>query len=396
MPRVATYAYEARDSAGARVRGTLDAASEMQVLADLQARGLAPVRVQAAQVRRARRGVGIRALANTYRQMGDLLRAGVPLMRALRLLGRGRANPRLAATWSAVADGVQEGDRLADAMARHPDVFPEVQVAMVRAGERGGFLEDVFARLSVFIENQAEMRGKIVGNLIYPVILLTVGFGIVIAALVFFVPKFKKFHVKGELPAATRALMWTSDLLVERWGVMLIVAAAAIALAWWAWRRPALQRRIRDAQLHVPQLGALVRAICVARFTRVLGTLLANGIPLIGAMTIARDAAGHPALADAVDRAVEAVRAGEPLARPLGESGFFEDDVVEMIAMGESANNLASVLNGVADTLEKRVDRALAMAVKLMEPALLLFLATVVLSIFLALVLPMLQLGSQA
>ncbi|MFO0961354.1 MAG: type II secretion system F family protein [Phycisphaerales bacterium] len=392
---MATFAYEARDAAGARVRGTVDADSEIAALADLQARGLAPVSVEAARAR-GRRGVPARALANSYRQLGDLLRAGVPLLRALRLLGRGRANPRLAGTWAAVAEGVQEGERLADAMARHPDVFPDVQVAMVRAGERGGFLEDVFARLASFIENQAEMRGKVVGNLVYPVILLTVGFGIVLAALVFFVPKFKKFHVKGELPTATRALLWTSDLIVERWPVLLIGAALLVAGVWWAWRRPAIQRRIRDAQLRVPQLGGLIRAICVARFTRVLGTLLGNGIPLIQAMTIAREAAGHPALADAVERATEAVRAGEPLARPLGESGFFEEDVVEMIAMGESANNLASVLSGVADTLEKRVDRALAMAVKLMEPALLLFLAAVVLSIFLALVLPMLQLGNQA
>jgi general secretion pathway protein F/type IV pilus assembly protein PilC len=392
---VPTFAYEARDAAGARVAGTVDAASEVAALNDLQSRGLSPTRLAERAAPRVR-GVGARALANSYRQLGDLLRAGVPLMRSLRLLGRGKANPRLAAAWSSVADGVQDGERLADAMARHPAIFPDVQVAMVRAGERGGFLEDVFARLASFIENQAEMRSKVVGNLIYPVILLSVGFGIVIAALVFFVPKFKKFHVKGEMPAATRFLMGVSDLLVERWPLILLALAALAVLAWWAWRRPALQRRVRDAELRVPQYGSLVRAVCVARFTRVLGTLLANGIPLLQAMTIARDAAGHPRLVDSVDHAIDAVRSGEPLAEPLAQSGFFEPDVVEMISVGESSNNLPSVLGGVADTLEKRVDRTLAVAVKLMEPALLLFLATVVLSIFLALVLPMLQLGGQA
>jgi general secretion pathway protein F/type IV pilus assembly protein PilC len=392
---VPTFAYEARDAAGARVAGTVDAASEVAALNDLQSRGLSPTRLAERAAPRVR-GVGARALANSYRQLGDLLRAGVPLMRSLRLLGRGKANPRLAAAWSSVADGVQDGERLADAMARHPAIFPDVQVAMVRAGERGGFLDDVFARLASFIENQAEMRSKVVGNLIYPVILLSVGFGIVIAALVFFVPKFKKFHVKGEMPAATRFLMGVSDLLVERWPLILLALAALAVLAWWAWRRPALQRRVRDAELRVPQYGSLVRAVCVARFTRVLGTLLANGIPLLQAMTIARDAAGHPRLVDSVDHAIDAVRSGEPLAEPLAQSGFFEPDVVEMISVGESSNNLPSVLGGVADTLEKRVDRTLAVAVKLMEPALLLFLATVVLSIFLALVLPMLQLGGQA
>jgi general secretion pathway protein F/type IV pilus assembly protein PilC len=190
--------------------------------------------------------------------------------------------------------------------------------------------------------------------------------------------------------------MGVSDLLVERWPLMLLALAVAGVLAWWAWHRPALQRRVRDAELRVPQYGALVRAICVARFTRVLGTLLANGIPMIQAMTIARDAAGHPRLVESVERATEAVRSGEPLAQPLADSGFFEPDVVEMISVGESANNLPAVLGGVADTLERRVDRTLGVVVKLMEPALLLFLAAVVLSIFLALVLPMLQLGGQA
>ncbi|MFO0784397.1 MAG: type II secretion system F family protein [Phycisphaerales bacterium] len=390
------FAFEARDAQGARVRGTVDAASQAAALADLQARGLAPTRVEERAPATARVRVPVRAVSASYRQLADLLRAGVPILRALRLLGRGKANPRLAAVWNQVADAVQDGERLADAMGQHPGVFAPVQVAMVRAGERGGFLDEVFARLASFLESQAEMRSRVIGNLIYPVILLVVGAGIVLAALIFFVPRFKKFQARGNLPSATRALMWVSDLLIERWPILLVLTAALIALAWWAWRRPAVRRRVADWQMRVPVWGPLVRAVCVARFTRVLGTLLGNGIPLLTAMQISRDAAGHPALEDAVDRAVEAVRAGEPLAQPLGASGFFEEDVTEMVSVGESANNLASVLTGVADTLEKRVDRALGVAVKLMEPALLLFLAGVVLSIFLALVLPMLQLGNSA
>lgn len=393
MPRVPAFAFEARDAKGARVSGTLDASSQAAALADLQSRGLAPVRVEERAAARTRVRVPGRAVSASYRQLGDLLRSGVPLLRSLRLLGRGKSNPRLAAVWNQVADAVQDGERLAEAMAEHPRVFATVHVAMVRAGERGGFLDEVFARLAAFLESQAEMRSKVIGNMIYPVILLLVGSGIVLAALIFFVPRFKKFQARGGLPAATEALMWLSDLIIERWPVLIIGFGAAVGAAWWVWTRPALRRRVADAQLRIPVWGGLVRAVCVARFTRVLGTLLANGIPLLTAMQISRDAAGHPALEDAVDRAVEAVRAGEPLAQPLSQSGFFEEDVTEMVSVGESANNLASVLNGVADTLEKRVDRAIGVAVKLMEPALLLFLAAVVLSIFLALVLPMLRLG---
>ncbi len=392
---MAVFAYIARDARGARVKGRVEAANEQAAVAEITAKGLAPVRVDAATAGpRGRRRVPQRAVALVYQQLADLLKAGVPLLRALRLLGRGRANPRLAAVLSKVADEVADGERFAESLARHPEIFRPVQVAMIRAGERGSFLEPVLHRLAVFLNHQADLRSKVLGSLVYPIVLLTMGTGIVVAALVMFVPKFRTYFSKMQVPLPTRILMGLSDLLVHWWPLLIVAAVVAGFLGVAAWRRPGLRRRLSEWQLRVPQVGTLVRSLAVARFTRVLGTLLENGIPMIQAMQISRDAAGHPVLAEAVERATEAVRAGESLARPLGESGFFEEDVVEMIAVGESANNLPSVLVGIADTVEARVDRTLAMALRLLEPLLLLFLAMVVLFIFMALVVPLMNMSS--
>ncbi|HMN96413.1 MAG TPA: type II secretion system F family protein [Phycisphaerales bacterium] len=390
-----TFAYIARSSRGERVSGTLEAASEQVVLGELATRGLAPIRVSALSSGGSRRGsVGIRRLAAAYQQLGDLLHAGVPLLRALRLLARSRSSPALAKVMGEVADDVADGQRLADAMARRSATFPQIQVAMVRAGERGGFLDQVFLRMAEFLGHQADLRAKVIGSLVYPLILLVVGVGIVVAALVFFVPRFRDFYKDMALPLPTRIVMGASDLVTAHgWAVLAAVVAAAIAAAW-AIRRPQVRRAAAIAQLRLPQLGPLVRQLAVARFCRVLGTMLRNGIPMLQAMRISRDAAGHPLMEEAIDAATEAVRSGEQLAEPLRASGLFDDDVVEMISVGESANNLDTVLVSVAETIERRVDRLLAIALRLLEPLLLLALAGVVMFIFLALVVPMMKLSA--
>lgn len=392
---MATYAYIARDPAGQRVTGQLAGASEQAVLAELHTRKLAPVQVKPVRPRKALgRGVSGRSLAVAYRQLADLLRAGVPLLRALQLLGRSKSNPRLGQIMASIAEAVSEGERLADAMSRSPQIFPPIQVAMIRAGERGGFLEPVLARLGRFLEHQAEMRGKVIGNLIYPAVLLMVGLAVVIAALVFFVPKFEKYYAGIEVPLPTKVLLAASAVFTQHGLLLVIGVPLIVAGLWWLCSRPGSRRTLARWQLRVPKLGKLTRGLAVARFSRILGTLLENGIPMLAAMQISRDAAGNIAMAEAIDRATEAVRAGESLARPLGESGLVDEDVLEMIAVGESANNLPDVLITVAETIEKRVDAMLTLFVRLMEPLLLLALGGVVAFIFLALVIPMMRLSA--
>lgn len=390
-----TYAYIARDPAGQRVTGRLAGTSEQAVVAELQSRQLAPVQVrEVGEGASLRKRVPLRHIATAYRQLSDLLRAGVPLLRALRLLAGTKSSPRLASVMGSVADAVADGARLADAMSVHPAVFAPVQVAMVRAAERGGFLEPVLSRIGDYLENRADLRSKVLGNLLYPVMLLVFGLLMIIAALMFFVPKFEKYFAGIDVPVPTRILMSISALFTQHWLALVVALAAAIAAVIVVRRHPSAQRAIATWQLRIPKVSSLVRSLAVARLARTLGTLLENGVPLLAAMQISRDAAGNMLLAEAVDRAAEAVRAGESLARPLASSGLFGEDVVEMIAVGESANNLPEVLNTVAQTIEKRIDRMLTLFVRLMEPCLLLFLGGMVAFIFLALVIPMMKLSA--
>ncbi|MAB28437.1 MAG: type II secretion system F family protein [Phycisphaeraceae bacterium] len=392
---MAVFTYQARDDGGKRVDGRQEAASRAAIVSELQSRGLTPIAVrEAAVAARGRKRLSDRRLAGAYGQLADLLKAGVPLLRSLGLVARGKSDPRLAAAMAGIAERVSEGERLADSM-RSIGGFPEIHIAMVQAGERGGFLEEVLSELSTFLEHQAERRATVLGNMIYPVILLLVGVGVIVAALVLFVPKFQDFFGEMELPLATRLLLGMSDLVTGWWPLAVVLVVGGV-VGWILVRdRPGIRHHAAGLQLRLPLVGDLVRTMAVARFTRMLGTLLANGIPLLASMRISREAAGNPLLADAIDAAAEAVGGGESLARPLEQSGLFGEEVVEMISVGESANNLPVVLVGIARNAERRTDRILGTMLKLMEPAMLLVLAGAVMFIFLALVVPMMSLSSQ-
>jgi len=373
----------------------MEASNQQAALSELESQGLAPMELSfaSASVGRARSS-SPRVMSRFYRQLSDLLKSGVPLLRSLRLLGGMKSNTRLSEVILRVADSVEDGERLADAMTRHEQVFPEIQISMIRAGERAGFLDEALERLGLFLERRAELRSKVVGNMIYPIVLLTVGAGIVIAALVFFVPRFEEFYADMELPLATRILMASSDLVIGWWPLILVILGGTFFLLFTRRHDPDQRLRIERINLGLPVIGPLTRSLACARFCRILGTMLENGIPLVESMKIARSSIGSATLEQALADAVDAVESGETLARPLAESDFMEEDVLEMIAVGESANNLALVLVKVAETLEERVDRQLSLAVKLMEPLLLLVLAGVVLFIFMSLIVPMLQMSS--
>ena len=389
------FAYSARDREGRKVTGRMEASNQQAALSELESQGLVPMELSPASgSSTGSRSSSPRVMSRFYRQLSDLLKSGVPLLRSLRLLGGMKSNARLSEVIRRVADSVEDGERLADAMTRHEQVFPDIHISMIRAGERAGFLDDALERLGLFLERRAELRSKVVGNMIYPIVLLTVGAGIVLAALIFFVPRFEEFYADMQLPLATRILMGSSELVIGWWPLILLVTGGAFLLLYSRRHDPDQRLRIERINLGLPVIGPLTRSLACARFCRILGTMLENGIPLVESMIIARSSIGSVTLEQALDDAVDAVESGETLARPLADSDFMEEDVLEMISVGESANNLALVLVNVAETLEDRVDRQLSLAVKLMEPLLLLLLAGVVLFIFMSLIVPMLQMSS--
>ncbi|MBC8291523.1 MAG: type II secretion system F family protein [Planctomycetes bacterium] len=389
-----TWSYEARSGDGELITGRVQAAGRELVLAELRGRGLSPVRVDETRQPLFQHRVGTTALSSMFRGLSDLVASGVPLLRSIRLLAKGRAHHNLSTVLVDISDQVADGTTMADAMASHPNAFGPVHVAMVRAGEQGGFLAEVLVDLADLLERQATLRSRVIGNLIYPAILVVTGVGAVVFAMVAFVPKFKPFFARIEVPAATRILLGLSDFIVAWWPLLLVAMVLLIAAGFSLRGWPSTRLAIGAVTLRMPVVNALIRDLSMARFGRLFGTLLGSGVGVLPALGIARAAAGQPQLESAIGSAEEAVRSGEPMSDGLGSTGVVTEEVIEMIAIGEAANALPRVMVKIAEAAERRVDRRLDLLLRLMEPILLLGVAGMVVFIFAALVLPMMRMSS--
>jgi general secretion pathway protein F/type IV pilus assembly protein PilC len=394
------FRYTARDGAGQSVDGTISAANQHEAVAILASRSIFPLELKDATPnveRRQIRRVPATVLAVVYGQLADLLRSGVSLLRALEVVEKQVSHSGLKAVLSEVHRRVEDGSTLADAMSHFETVFGEMAIQMVHAGGEGGFLEEALSRVAEFTETQDDLRKRTLGAVAYPAFLAVVGSIVVIVLVVFFVPRFGEMFARlreqGELPFLTECLLTTS-VWIRRLGLPLV---AAIGIGgWWArrWLRSDAGRWWHDRLiLRLPLAGPILLALAVARFCRVLGTLLHNGVPILRALRISRDATGNRVLAAAIGEATDDISAGQSLAGPLAQSGQFPPLVVEMIAVAEQANNLEGVLLDVANTLERRTWRRLDLAVRLIEPILLLVLAVMVLILVIALLLPIMKMG---
>lgn len=394
------FQYTARQSSGEQVSGVLTAASEQDALGILAGRHLFPLRVAPTEgtslpgSRQPIRRVRTKHLTIYYSQLADLLTSGVPLLRSLQLILEQTSHAGLRAIVQDIAEQVADGTRLAAAMSRHSKTFDELVVSMVRAGEEGGFLEDVLKRIATFNEHQEELKARVIGAMIYPAFLSGAGVLIVAAMMIFFVPKFATIFAdmekRGELPWATQSLLGLSAFLQSYW---YFAAAALVAggVFFSQWKSSPRGRDVMDRfRLRAWGLGPIVRSLAIARFCRILGTLLNNGVPILQSLKIAKDASGNSILSQAIGDAAENVSSGKSLAGPLGTSGEFPKEIIEMIAVGEEANNLEQVLLNISDTLERTTNRKLDMLVRLVEPVMLLVMALVVVYIIFALLYPIL------
>ncbi|XZE44464.1 type II secretion system F family protein [Pirellulaceae bacterium SH467] len=395
------FAYTARDMKGKSITGTISANSQRDAASQLGAKSLFPISItlnKGSQVKKTRR-VGGTQMAGFYEQLASLLRSGVPMLRALSVLSTQSGSSRtLRNAVSEIKSRVEEGESLGDAMSRYPRIFNDMGVNMVRAGAEGGFLEDALERVGSFIEQQEEMKGKTAGALAYPVFVMSVGVIVVTVLLIFFVPQFdsifEQMRKKGALPQATEVLLALSRFVQRFWWVVL-GAIALIGLGLNQYLKTEKGKRNADlAKIKTPLLGSVFLNLAVSRFCRVLGTLLKNGVPLLRSLEISRHAAGNIILAESVQKASEEITAGERLAKQLEKSGHFPMTVVEMISIAEESNNLDNVLVTISDNLERTTFRRLETVVRLLEPVMLLVLASMVMFVVLALMLPIINSAS--
>jgi general secretion pathway protein F len=390
------FHYSAVDQTGRKIIGQLSAATRSEALQALARDALMPLSLQERQGG-TRSGVRVRssAIAAACSLLADQLDTGVPLLKALRVMEQQTASTGLKTALAAIAERVTDGTSLAQAMSEQDSLFGELDVSLVRAGEEGGFLDESLRRLAAVRERQEEIRGRLVSALAYPALLVMVGSLVVGGMLTFFVPKFEplfeSLRQANRMPWPTTVLLNISSFLQVWCLPLLLLLAVAVFVARWCLSADSV-RLLRDrACLQLRGIGPVVRNLAIARFCRVLGTLLQNGVPMLKSLEIAGQATGNRVLRDTIADAATSIGAGHNLSLPLEASGHFPPDVLEMLSVAEHSSKLDSVLIRLADKLEQRSQQKLDILMKLFEPALMLVMAIVVGFLVIALLMPVFE-----
>lgn len=405
-----TFQYRALRADGGIAEGVLDAPGRPDALRQIETLGLRPVNL-AEKSAQAKNGsmlpgnfsfkfeskkVSAKALENFTRLLSNLLAAGVPLSRALVILYKEAASPAVAAKWKEVHDYVVDGMSLADAMAKSPDTFPRVYTAMVQAGETGGFLDVVLAEIADFQSREKELKSKVTTAMLYPCILFVLALGVLTVLLTFFIPKFQNifnsFH--SALPLITQIIVGASHL-VRSYGLFVAAGAVAAFFLLRTWFASEKGRRVWEGLvLRSPIVGPLTAQFAMSRFCRMLGTLLAAGVPLVQSLNVARKSIGNQILVDAVTRSIERVQQGGRLGQSLADcKNLFSGSVLEMISVAEESGKLDTELVRIANVTETDLDRHLKTAVAFAEPLMLFFIAGFVGLIFIGMLLPVLSMS---
>jgi type II secretory pathway component PulF len=402
------FQYKGLHTDGTVTEGQLEAAGRQEAFAQITGLGLRPVSL-AEDVGKAKKEFGLpksltsvslfkqghrvspRALENFTRLLSSLLAAGVPLSRALVILHKEASNPAAREQWKQIHDLVVDGMSLADAMGKSPQTFPRVYTAMVQAGETGGFLDLVLAQIADFQAREKDLRAKVTAAMLYPCVLLVLELGVLIFLLTFFIPKFQTIFsgLGAALPVPTQIVLAVSHV-VRHYGFFVLTGGVVLFLAARNWFASEKGRRVWESLiLRAPLVGPLVAQFAMARFCRMLGTLLGAGVPLVQGLNVARKSLGNQILIDAVTVAIERVQQGGQLGASLAEcKGLFPGSAVEMIAVAEESGKLDQELVRIANVTEGDLDRELKTAVSFAEPLMLFFIAAFIGSIFISMVLP--------
>ena len=409
-----TFAYKALQRDGKMAEGVLDAPGRPDALRQIETLGLRPVNVAEKTSRAAKNGpaspaaagnlpfklgghkVSAKELENFTRLLSSLLAAGVPLSRALVILQREASSPAAKEKWKGVHDLVVDGLSLADAMAKSPETFPRVYVAMVEAGEAGGFLDVVLAQIAEFQSREKDLKSKVMTAMLYPVILLFLALIVLTVLLVFFIPKFQRVFasIHGSLPLITQIIIAASHAM-RSYGLLIAAGAVGLFFLVRTWFTSEAGRRAWEGLvLKSPLVGPLIAQFAMARFCRMLGTLIGAGVPLVHGLNVARRSIGNQILVDAVAQSIEGVQQGGRLGQSLADCKIlFPGSVLEMISVAEESGKLDGELVRIAGETETDLDRNLKTAVAFAEPLMLFLIAGFIGVIFIGMLLPVLSMS---
>ena len=411
-----TYAFEAMNSSGQEVRDEVEANTSEEAIAKIRQKGFFPtkVREKAGKKKVAKKagsetvspkkkmpisigGVSRKQLTAFTRQLSTLQDAGLPILRSLQILEQQQKPGLLKAIVGGVADDVEGGQSLSDAMAKYPKAFDKLYVNMVNAGEAGGVLDLILARLADFMEKAEKLKKKVIGAMIYPVVVITIAVGIVSMIMIFVIPKFEEIFrdFKVSLPAVTQMLLAISRWFApptHGWIYVIAMPFVLIGLVRLAKMSEGGRYAVDVIKLKIPILGSIVGKSVIARFTRTLGTLISAGVPILDAINITKETAGNEVYARALAKVHDAIREGESFADPLRASKVCDAIVVNMVDVGEETGDLDKMLLKVADNYDNDVDVLVGSLISILEPVMVVILGGIVGFIVIALFMPMITL----
>jgi type IV pilus assembly protein PilC len=398
---MAKYSWEGKTKSGAATSGEIEAPNEAFVLAQLRRQQIVPVKVRARsrgvefKIPRLGGKVDRKDLAVFTRQFATMIDAGLPLVQCLDILGMQQENQAFKKVILKVKEDVESGSTFADALSKHPKIFDELFVNLIAAGEVGGILDTILARLAAHIEKAMKLAKKVKGAMVYPATIVAVAFAVTFILLLYVIPIFgKMFQDFGqELPAPTRIVLALSAA-TRKYFPLIVAVLIAIAIAIRTYYRTDKGRmNIDRILLKTPVVGSLLQRIAVARFSRTLGTMVSSGVPILEGMDIVAKSAGNKVIEAAVTQARMSISEGKTIAEPLAESKVFPTMVTQMVGVGEATGALDTMLNKIADFYDEEVDAAVGSLTSLLEPMLMIFLGVVIGGLVLAMYLPIFKLA---
>ena len=394
------YAYTARETAtGRELRNTVEAPSEQAAIAALLNRNLLVVEIKEKIAKRGQTKGGKVALADLVvftRQLATMIDAGIAIVQSLQALAEQTPNKVMRDTIRDICTRVESGESFSEALTRHPKAFNRLYVAMVGAGEKGGLLSEILARLATYLENTERLRKKVKTALMYPTTVTLVAIGITIFLLVKVIPVFKDVYsgFGAKLPAPTQVLMDLSDAL-RHYFIVFVVVTGGLVYGWLRYIKTKQGLEFWDKQrIKLPIFGPIAHKICLARFTRTLSSLVRSGVPILEVLQIVSQTVGNVIMEKAIKAAAADIERGEGISAALAKHPIFPSMVVRMLSAGEQTGNIDNMLERVADFLDEEIDNTLSGLMSLLEPLLIVFLGVIIGGMVICMFLPIFNLAN--
>ena len=394
-PKEFVFEWEGKDKSGKQVRGEIRAIGEAHVKIALRRQGVLPSKIKK-RVMRSGKGIKPKDIAIFTRQLATMMKAGVPLLQAFDIVGRGNPNGSVTKLLNDVRVDVETGTSLSSAFRKYPLYFNTLYCNLVEAGEQAGILESLLDRLAVYMEKTEAIKSKIKSALMYPISVLVVAFVVVAVIMIFVIPAFKEVFSSfgADLPAPTLFVMAISEFFVAYWWLIFGGIGGGLYFFMQAWKRSVKMQNVMDRiMLKVPIFGALVEKSCIARWTRTLATMFAAGVPLVDALDSVGGASGNAVYSDATEKIQLEVSTGTSLTVAMTNANLFPTMVLQMCSIGEESGSVDHMLGKAADFYEAEVDEMVAGLSSLMEPIIIVILGSIIGGIVVAMYMPIFKMG---